>query len=737
MKHITILLFAFVIIFSAQAQRVRFKDLALALDTVSVDQQFSFLREFMLEDENHANANYRLAILHYRIFRNADPLLEYRKAMAHAREASLRLLRAKMIVTAQDVRNNNEYYAGYFKTTDAKGKPYVDFPVVVDQMNVASDSAKNFQEKMPAIYRAFTKSVQHYDKAVNLFAGLNTEYKSLEDIYMFYGPAMEGRLETLKQSYDSSIVYFQRYQQLIAEYPISKYNQKFHVKPIQVYRMDGLITHMDFLARDVEFWNYSAWVDAIRKKHSDEIAAIRLKIERHENEFNQAINLMQNAEASAEPKRLAKDLIFELNNYDKNSLALALLEYKGGKQDWLSRFKNIARDTAVDARLDLYSQLIQQNRITDTLLTHLEHSVNAFSIKKHADFIDKYYGGAKGLQSFVEKEKQWIATTFQEYQEVLKSSLTAYSQVAGVPNKFVKAGNLNVPLFIETKTVAELQPSTIMTTRIEKNPDGSVYLAGVHRMNKKANLSPVAYLVRVGADGKAAWLKELSFSPDSIPSGDVVNYIGDIVTTQEGCAVLVTSVRADKQASVNTFVFINEKGEIKSIKVKNTDMGRKLIYQESSNSFVMAFKGMDEVNDFSIAEKISMTSINILGDLLWHQEIPVSGDLVDVIPVRDGFVVIGNYAVIRNHAGQEIRTRVGEGQSNPFLAKVGLRGEMMNIQPLTSSQSVHIKKVVKVNDGSINLIGNETTFHNSGTGSAGKVLHMMTNYALKSVCANF
>lgn len=721
------------------SQRLRYKDLAPALDTVSEGQQMSMLREYLAEDENHPNANYRLAMLHYHIYRHADPLLEFKKAMAHARESELRVIRARLLVTPQEVRSNNEYYAPFFKTFDAKGKPYVDSPVVIEQMNHAYDSARKFQEKMPPIFRSFTRSVSLYDKAVKLFAGINTEYRTLEDIYMLYNTAMDMKLGELKQAYDSSLLYFKQYQDLIADYPLEGYNQKFHIMPIRVYRMDGLITRLNFLSSDIEFWDYGTWVDGVRKKYSEEIAGIKEKIEKHETRLTSSVHNLESGGEVSEIEKVSKDLTFQLNNYDRNSLALALLEYKAYKQEWLRRLKSIARDTTIDSKLGLYSRLIQHNRVSDTLLTHIRSALSPLNLRKHQPYIEKHYGGAPGLDKYVRDENQWINKTFGEYQEILKENLLAYKPTQDSPGKFVKVAGFNVPLFIETKTISEMPPSTITTARIARNADGSAYVAGVHKMNKKTNFNAVGFVVRLNPDGKVAWMKELNFSPDSLPALDAANFVGDLVATQEGCALIITSMRAAPPAVSNNFVFINEKGDMKNFTVKETSMARKLIYQEGSNSFVMVFKGSEERQQHQSVENISITSMNVLGDILWHQDISLAGALEDVITVRDGYIVAGNFTSLKNESGKEIRTKVAEGQSNPFLIKLGLRGDIVKIQPVVSSRSIYIDKVVKVNDGSINLIGYESAFPDISDAGAvkGNLMHMMTNFELKSICANF
>lgn len=723
---------------SVSAQKIKYRDLVPALDTASISEQMSMLKTYLIDDLDHGNANFRIAMLHYNVFRKADPLLEYTKAVAHAKEAMLRLTKAKVVVTAQDVRSDNEYYAPFFKTVDSKGRPAVEFPVVQQKLILAFDSVQKFLVKMPPIYSAFTKSVQFYDQSVKKFADINTEFRTLEDIYMFFDDDLNSRFESLKNQYDSSLTNFKKYLALTEEYSLPKYKQKFHIKPINVYRLDGLTTKLTFLEKDVEFWNYAEWVERVRKTYNDEIKPIKERIAASETKLDESLKTLAGGTANT-PYKLSKDLIFQLNNYDKNSLALALLEYKAFKQNWLQKVNQISRDTAIDSKLELYSQLIQLNRGADSLAQIVKTKTNSFNTKKHSTYLAKYYGGADGLDKFLKSENEYIAKAFAEYQEVLKTDLLAYKPTQDMPSKSVKIGAFNVPLFVDRKPTMEMDLLNLYTQRLIRTPDGSLYVAGVHKTNKKTNNNLTAYVARINPDGKAAWLKELNFAPDSTGVLDADNYLGDLVSTQEGCAVVVTSLRAATGNHVNNFVFISDKGDVKNYKIKETGMARKLIYQEASNSFVMIFKGTKEKQQYQEEEKVSVNSINILGDLLWHQDLTFAGTVQDVITVRDGYILSGNYTIMKDVKGRESRTRINQGQSNPYLAKISLKGDILNVLPLTSDKSIYIDKIVKVNDGSINLLGYESTFNvmDDPNAAKGAVLHMMTAYDLKPICSNF
>ncbi|HYG01544.1 MAG TPA: hypothetical protein VD927_03815 [Chryseosolibacter sp.] len=724
----------------AWAQRIKYKELVPALDTSSISEQMSLLKLYLAEELDHGNANFRLAMLHYNIFRNSDPLLEYSKAVAHAKEAVLRLTKAKVVVTTQDVRSDNEYYAPFFKTLDSKGRPYAEFSIVQAKINTAFDSAQQFLEKMPPIYSSFTKSVQQYDNAVKIFADINTDYKTLEDLYMFFDDELNKRFDQLKSSYDSSVSNFNKYTSLTKDYPLQNYRQKANIKEINVYRLDGLTTRLTFLEDNVEFWNYANWVDNVRKMYNTEIVAIKDKIVQTETRLNESLKALETNEVPGESLfKISKDLVFQLNNYDKSSLALALLEYKAFKQNWLAKTHQIKRDTAIETKLELYSHLIQLNRVADSLAHDIKSKINSGSTKKHGAYLKKFYGGPSGLDKVVQNETAFISKTFADYQETLKGTLLAYNAKTDVSDKTLKIGSFNVPLFVDNRPDSAIDLVSVVTQRIVKNPDGSIYVAGVHKMNKKTNNNLTGFVAKLNPDGKPAWLKELNFNPDSLTVADANNYIGDLVSTQEGCAVVVTSIRPSAQQLINTFVFINDKGEMSAYPVKEKGMARKLIYQESSNSFVMIFKGDSARQQYHQDEMVSIASLNILGDLLWHQDFTFAGTIEDVVTVRDGYILTGNYTALKDLKGKESRTKINQGQSNPYLIKISLRGEKLSVLPLNSPKSIYIDKVVKVNDGSINLLGYESTFDAMAdpTATRGAVLHMMTAYDLRQICSNF
>ncbi len=730
---------------SAQGQ-IKFKDLFPTFMGMSNQELKTALKQYLVTDQDHPNANFRLALVYEKNYRTADPLTEYEYALANAEQAKLRYIKSKQLVDDREVSRNNEYYFPVFKTYDAKGKPDVPFDIVSKKITNGYDSCQLFISRIPAIYLNFTKSVNFYDKAVKEFAALNNEFRSLEDLYLYYDNDIANRLTDLKSNYDSAHHYFDRYLELTKSYPIAYHKQSYHIKPIVTYRLDGLITRMNFLVNDVEFWDYASWVDHVKKNVTNDIANLRAKLIQNEDKLDESLkNILNSTGENIKTYHPEKQLVFNLNNYDKQSLVLALLDYKTFKQDWLIKNKNNPDDSVNHERnAQILSDLIYSNRSADTLMEQVKTRLLPEKVRKHKDFLERYYGSEGGLKKYVNEESDFISKTFTEYSAGLKMEVLAMASAIAAADKdailrFGKWGVSTTPIATPTKEV--IDKGEPITLQKRKNPDGSMYLAGIYKPDKKIN-NIVTFLARVNPDGRPGWIKNFDYKIDSASAtSDSNNYLGPIMPTQEGVAIIIRSVQLSLLNTRNTFVYVNEKSEEKfSIKLKEKGYPRKLIYTEKTNSFIAAFKGAEEKQVYSNGENLSVLAINTLGDQLWTRTIDFSGTLTDMINLNDGYVLSGNYTVIRDLNGKEFRTKSGVGEVNPFVIRLNGRGEILRISPITAGKSIYISQVVKVSDNSINLLGFESSVEigqQLSLATTPSIIHIMTNHLGERVCSNF
>lgn len=728
----------------AQAQ-MKFKDLFPTLSGMNNQELKNVLKQYIGTDPDHPNANFRFALVYEKNYKTADPLTAYDYAIANAEQAKLRFIKSKQLVDDREVSRNNDYYFPIFKTFDAKGRPNVEFALVSQKINNGYDSAQLFISRIPAIYKSFTRSVNFYDKAVKQFAQLNNVYLSLEDLYLYYDQDVERQLNSLKSNYDSAQYYFDRYLELTKSYPIAYHKQTYHVRPITTYRLDGLITRMNFLTNDVEFWNYGKWVDEVKKDVSTEIKALRARLIQNEDKLDQSLKTIANAPADGlKPYQPEKQLIFNLNNYDKQSLVLALLDYKTFKQDWLIKNKSSYDDSVNHVRnAQVLSELIYANRSADTLMDHVRTRLVPEKVKKHPEFLQRYYGSEEGLKKYATEESNFITKTFTEYSTGLKMEVLALASASAAPDKDAVlrfGGKWNVSVNATPPTQELIDKGDPITLQKSKSPDGSMYLAGIYRPDKKINNQAV-FLARVNPDGRPAWIKNFDYKVDTLSAtSDANNYLGPMVLTQEGIALAVRSVQMTLTNLKNTFVYVNEKSEEKfKIQLKENGFPRKAIYTEKNNSFILAFKGAEEKPNFTTNEPLTVLAINTLGDQLWTRAMDLSGSLTDLINLNDGYIISGNYTAIRDQNGKEFRTKAAAGEVNPFVARISNRGEILRVNPIVAGKSVYITQVVKVADNSINLLGFESNVEQAqglSLSTAPHIVHIMTNQQGEKITSN-
>jgi hypothetical protein len=730
----------------AGAQRMKYSELVLTFNGMSDEEVKNELKDYMSADNTEPNTYFRLGIIYEKVYKNTDPLTDYKLAVSNAEAASSRFLQATQYVDAKEINRNNEYYYPFFPNSfDAKGKPAVDFSKVAMRIKNGLDSANLYKQKLPAIYYNFTHCVNAYDKSVKMFASLNDKYESLEDLYLLYDDVLDANLTQLKTNYDSAIYYFDQYKVLINEYPIRYHKQNYIIKPIETFRLDGLITRLNFLTDKVELWNYSAWVDAVKKHHTSSIQDLRTKLNEAETKLQESIEKV-NAGPVPDFKAypLNKQLVLDLNNVDKESAVLALLHYQQYIQAWLHATKNFKRDTANQERNAVtYSEFIHQNRHADTLINEVKSKITDVKVAMHKDFITKFFGSKASLEKYVTDQSAMISQSYQGLAGSLRNSILQKSDSNWMlKNKENLVRHLNrvIPLKIRPVKPEDLDKGLLSTQYNQKNPDGSAYIAGIYKPDKKIN-NTVVFVARVMPDGKVAWLNPINPKMDTTSATPDANHqLGPAIVTPEGLAFLVRSEHIINGGKMNTFFYLNDKGEAKvKFRLADVTYPRYLKYLEKQNAFVFVLKGTESKENYSEKEETTITCVNVLKDVMWKKAVALTGILVDMTTVSDGLLLAGNFMTITDSRGNEVRTKQNILESNPFIMRIGEKGEV-NPMPISVPFSFYISKLVRVSDQSVNLIGSRDNFETGVTKTfdyTAPALHIMATKFGQVIYTNY
>jgi len=738
LKYFTLLLLNIICLTEiVQAQRVRYRDVVIAVEAMSDEEALARLKEYLLSDLDNPNANLRIALIHQRAYRNSDPLTAYESTMAHAEVARLRFTKVSSLINESEIKRNEELYINLAPIIDGRGRRVADAPIIVQMVRNGYDSANQLMQQLPSIYKNFTKSVDNYNQAIKLFSDICGRYSSLSELYLLYDDELRSTLSNLKQKYDSSIFYFNQYQQLIKAYPLKKYNQQYLVKPINTYRLEGLITQMNFLENNLVFWDYGKWVDDVNKVMATEIAKLRLDLEANEKKINKALTDAANKEmAGFEPVRLDKQTMFNLKKHDYQSLVAALLEYKEFKQNLVNKLQAenyFSKDQTMERTriYTFYSDIINNTRYVDSLLQIISERNVEQKFAKHKQYLENYYAGKSGLENFLQREAAHSKNNFTLYvgrlrEELISLHTEQYNNIAKLKHR-----NIEIPLSAMQLDPDSLLAPAVLTMHRQDNADGSFYLSGTHRPDKKNN-NLVAFVARITSDGKMGWFKEFNFSDqqniaDNLPAA--------MVSTREGCAIVMHVLNKNSQQRQNKLIYLHENGDEKfSNELDITDYPRKINYREDNSSFVLLLKGASRVEDIAVNQTLHLMGYNTLGDLLWKRNYEMAGNINDLINLQQGYLLVINYTIFKEADGRTYRTRISEGQTNVVLLRLSERGDQRNLRPINTDKSFHIGGIYKVNDTCINLLGWSGRF--GAQGESEPDIHIITDSALRLVSSN-
>ncbi len=699
----------------------KYKDIYPTLVQSSDDEALSILKAYMVNDLDHPNSNFRLALIYERRYKACNPITQYERAIANANEAKLRFTKSAAVINEKEVSKNTGYYADFANGFDGKGRPIVDFSFVNKKIREGYDSAKLFTDKMPEIYEYFTKSVNFHDKAIKLFNEINGNFTSRDRLLLMYNDDLKSKLEALKLNYDSSIVNLDKYLAAGKLYDPNKFDQSYTIKEIDTYRLQGLLTSPNFLIKDIEIWNYKKWADNAIAEVNKDISALRKDLEQAEIALNASLKRMNPMAYNPDfvPYNVDNKLIFNLIKYDNESLPVALLRYKQFKQSLIGQLGLVNnRDTtgAINSYLIQLGDLIYKAKDADSLLQIAKRRIDKENIAKYPLFFQTYYNGESGLNLLINNEKKMANEALDKGVSQMFQNLISPDKTLGT--EYFNYRSIKIPTAAKYINPDSLD-AALHTTQIVANTDGSHYLVGLNKSNRKPNHVNV-FIAKADDKNKVTWYKEFPFSEDKVDP--TINLIGGVATTPEGCAILVRS--RNSSGFINRLFYISENGEeIFNKEIETSLYPRKMQYVENTNAFVLAYKGVSKEQNIKEKEKLETLSINILGDVLWTNTFEYAGNFVDLINVDKGFMVIGNYSEIKDASGNVYRTKVNTGQTNAFAAKFNTTGKLAAVKVMESTSSYYVNSVVKVNDKIINLLGVKALFGEEN----GDKLHIIIN----------
>lgn len=702
MKNITItaiLFFIFIFNISSFAQKkLDYKDVYDVVLSKNNEKAYTLLLAYQKQEPDFANTYFQLGLIAKQWAKEFNPFTEfvYTKFFIYNTKLYFNLAKFKL---EKEKKKNINYYTNIKIATENKKISVDDITGFIEEQ---VEEIKIYEENIIKIITYYNKSSDKYNECVDIFMDINREYSKINNIYLTQEKEFLLKTEKLESNFDSTIYYFEQYKNATDKYPIAGYDQKYILKDIITYRLDGL-TNSNFLENNFSLWNYKKWVRKVKETKNVNVSENRNDIFSVDSLMKSKINQLSksNFSDSLKPYKLNEKLIYKIEKFDNNSLLVKLFKLNETKINYLTLVKKTVNDTANSDKFSLfqyaqYCNILRENKtISDSLNKNFRISINAEQIRKYKNFYLSEYNGITGLKDYAYRQELF----FQEKQDAvfknlkkklfeteydIKNSTFFYNnKLTDIKKAFVNKQNINANEYYISDFI------------IDKN--NKLTLSGFYK-TKKGNLA--------GFTGQTENMKKFKvFKKSNISdTSDIINTL--IEDFKGGYFTIETSIG---KSIVNTLIKYSAKGQIiMKKKLPYNKVPRIMKFDDINNSLIIVFNGYKiDVLKTDDDEQI-IYRLNLDDDLQSYAiNIKAKAYIFDIIKMDTRIFLFSNYLSYIDLTGNEHVSSAGNSmqETNILLTIISGDGFVEKHVTVKKDKAFFGTKAIKLNSNTINVLG--------------------------------
>ena len=709
MKNITITAILFIIFIvnsSTFAQKkLDYKDVYDVILSKNNEKAYTLLLAYQKQEPDFANTYFQLGLIAKQWAKEFNPFTEfvYTKFFIYNTKLYFNLAKFKL---EKEKKKNINYYTNIKIATENKKLSVDDITGFIEEQ---VEEIKIYEENIIQIITYFNKSSDKYNECVDIFMDINREYSKIKNIYLTQEKEFLLKTEKLESNFDSTIYYFEQYKNATNKYPIAGYDQKYILKDIITYRLDGL-TNSNFLENNFSLWNYKKWVRKVKETKNVNVSENRNDIFSVDSLMKSKINQLSKSNFSDlnKPYKLNEKLVYKIEKFDNNSLLVKLFKLNETKINYLTLVKKTVNDTANSDKFSLfqyaqYCNILRENKIiSDSLNKNFRISINAEQIRKYKNFYLSEYNGMTGLKDYTYRQELFFQEKQDAVFENLKKKLfeTEYdikndtffyiNKLTDIKKAFVNKQNINANEYYISDFI------------IDKN--NKLTVSGFYK-TKKGNLA--------GFTGQTENMKKFKvFKKSNISdTSDIINTL--IEDFKGGYFTIETSIG---KSIVNTLIKYSGKGQIiMTKKLPYNKVPRIMKFDDINNSLIIVFNGYKiDVLKTDDDEQI-IYRVNLDDDLQSYAiNIKAKAYIFDIIKMDTRIFLFSNYLSYIDLTGNEHVSSAGNSmqETNILLTVISQDGFIEKHVPVEKDKAFFGTKAIKLNSNTINVLGYFSSYIN-------------------------
>jgi hypothetical protein len=414
------------------AQKVKYKDLYVLLSANDFEQGEPFLRRFIVNDPEHANANMYMGRLYEYKFSQLDVLKETVEFTAYCDSAVFYYRQAYSFIDEKEIKKNDDYYQEYSRRDLRTGKFGVKVTDVKFDLEKRIDDTENLAKNVKSLKSNFDNSISNYSKAESIFSHLVDEYVSIAALMLKSDDTDIDSLKLIGESYHEFTNDFSSYKQDILLIPRAGYRQELATKYV-----DGLVkvASPDFYADQVNVYDFKSWTDKISKVIIDDIRPLKENLATYDQQLDDLYKqvTVDSMMVENELAGLAEKMLFEqLNNYDSSPLPSLIFNFKVDEITYYSvrnhAISNGTLDSSnVDIQLEVYRDLFEKYKWVEKAYNDLAKVNVVEKADLYSEFVTIRFGDINGLVSYlaekgeeVNNQKSYFVKKIEELEKIAR-----------------------------------------------------------------------------------------------------------------------------------------------------------------------------------------------------------------------------------------------------------------------------------------------------------------------------
>jgi len=507
----TLSIFFILLFVSSYGQKVKYKDLFPLLDAKRYEEAEPFLKTFLIQDADHANANLQMGFVLESKTKKEDVFKGKESIQVSADSAIIFFNKFNTLLNEKEIKKRESYYQEYNRRDLRTGKFGIKEQDIRYDIEERIKNLNDYKSKVKDLNGYMSDAVRQYHTAKSSFIYLSRSEQTMDDFLLTASLVTEESLEYMTQSYDSSLQSIKNAQRVLEEIGNDIFMQSVDYQEIEDYKSDGY-SDADFYSESFTLWEYKNWSNQIIDKINNEIKPLRQDILDYSKKLNDLFVV-------AEPDLTLLNSLGGMNfkekllSFDEDPLPLRVFDYK--KMEILYKIESnpninplLGDSTHVDNLLQSASNNVQILKEADTLINLFgDNEVLKHEVKKHHDFAEQEFTNLESLENFISFKRDWLKQEIPKWENTY-DSLFEISKYAFLDSDTLLIDVIPDSSYYLIKKVNYEEPELLTLSKILN--DSLNYFLGGLKLNGSVNNY---FISKIAPSRKSVWYFEESVTP--------------------------------------------------------------------------------------------------------------------------------------------------------------------------------------------------------------------------------